>query len=122
MAIMASLEVKACGVEDSTQEYNYDDIGDNWQVEDFFAPVCLSGREQSPIDLPTDGGVGDDTLTFTISEHQDYTEEDEKVIKRKTHTLEIDIEDGALDIVSQLGEEDRFTTVQFHAHSPSEHT
>ena len=45
MAIMASLEVKACGVEDSNNSYNYDDIGDNWQVDGFHSPVCASGRE-----------------------------------------------------------------------------
>ena len=120
MALMAS--VQACGIEDSNNEYNYDDIGDNWQVEGFHSPVCLEGREQSPIDLPSNGGLSDDTLTFTISEHQNYTEEDDLVNKKKTHTIEHGLGSGALDIVFPLGDEERFMAAQFHAHAPSEHT
>ena len=120
MALMAS--VQACGVEDSANEYNYDDIGDNWQVEGFHSPVCLEGREQSPIDLPSDGGISDDLLNFVISEHQNYTEEDDLVNTRKTHTIEIGLQSGALDITFPDADEQRFSAAQFHAHAPSEHT
>ena len=66
--------------------------------------------------------MSDDNLAFTISEHQDYTEEDDMVVKRKTHTLEIGLESGKLDITFPSGESLVFDSVQFHAHAPSEHT
>lgn len=118
MAIMAS--VQACGISDGPNEFNYDDIGDNWQVEGFHSPVCASGMEQSPIDLT--GGDSDDVLGFVISEHTDYTEEDDKVLEKKTHTLEMGLDSGKLSITFPNGEQDEFNSLQFHAHSPSEHT
>lgn len=120
MTVLAAQQASACGLEDGAAEFNYNDLGDNWLVDGFHSPVCASGREQSPIDLT--GGIPDDLLSFVVSEHTNYVAEDDKVLELKTHTLEMGLDSGKFDIMFPDGSADSFNTVQFHAHSPSEHT
>ena len=115
-------KANACGAElaDGANEFNYDDVGDNWQAEGFHSPVCASGREQSPIDLT--GGESNDLLSFVVSDHTNHVAEDEKHLERKTHTLEMGLDSGLFDINFPDGSATQFTALQFHAHAPSEHT
>jgi carbonic anhydrase len=78
--------------------------------------------EQSPIDL--DNAVKDRNLNLDLN-YFDYTDANKVEIKRLSHTVEVTLptgQQGGFAKTSEDGNMSDFVALQFHFHSPSEHT
>jgi carbonic anhydrase len=97
--------------------WNYDNQGAEWgtllnEHGEVAFPTCASGTMQSPIDIKKRVKKADlDEITFN------YNELDLNVLNNG-HTLEVEVHNGSHIIIG--GE--RFDLLQFHFHTPSEHT
>ena len=105
------------------KSYNYDDIGDNWAVEGFHSPDCLSGKEQSPIDLvkSTFSTDRETTMKFEGYNYNDWAEG--QTLNRLEHGMKMTIGDKPV-LREQFpdGSTDQFYAAQLHFHAPSEHS
>lgn len=84
---------------------------ENWASlsEDFAA--CAQGREQSPIDIPGTASGGGGELEF------DYRPTDLDIVNNG-YTVRVNVEPGSTAVLAGK----RYRLLQFHFHSPSEHT
>ena len=122
-ALSASLLIAASQAASGT--YDYVDIGDNWKAAGFPSPDCAAGREQSPIDLvkatfSTDSEQPD--MKFEGYDYKDYTEGRELLNGGQNSTLKMNLDSGNLRTQFPDGTTDSFNALQFHFHSPSEHS
>lgn len=134
-AIACVLAVSACGraAEPTTRpsvapepdepvwHYDGDEGPEHWgELSPRFAP-CRDGRQQSPIDivLPTNGGdvprvkLQFPPATLRIAHHEHVADG-----INNGHTIQINYDDGDTLTVGERS----FDLVQYHFHSPSEHT
>ena len=107
----------ACGVEDTSAEYNYFQNGADWGTAVTGASLCDTGVEQSPINLTR--ATRNDNLSAVMTNYENYEHRD---VELKTHTIEMPVMEGDLALTFANGESADFTPLQLHFHSPSEHS
>ncbi len=83
----------------------------HWGSMDEKFKVCSSGRNQSPVSIPSTAGVVKDVVTF------DYNPTTLHVLNNG-HTIQVNYDDGSSITVDGTA----YNLAQFHFHSPSENT
>ena len=97
--------------------FNFWASGKDWG-KDF--PLCKDGCKQSPIDLPGPKAVESSFLSIKMKGYRniDYP----AIVQKSYGWLGVDLKAGELEVTFPGGEEDQFTPLNFHFHSPSDHT
>lgn len=101
---------------DDSPSWNYKNQGKDWP--DNF-PICANGMNQSPIDLIDSKVYVTKNLQLKGYGYTDY--EDQSVSDRDAIKLPSE-ETGRFEVLFDDGRQGQFKPVQFHFHSPSEHT
>ena len=95
--------------------YDYKQLGADWSS---VSALCGTGKEQSPINLNTEGLKANDAMHITGLNYKDYSS---LTFKQAALTAQ-DVTDGFLRIHFADGDDSTFIPLQFHFHAPSEHT
>ena len=82
--------------------------------------MCGTGEQQSPIDLTKRGSWGTTRMDRQFWDYQNYPTGLDVTLQE--HTIKVDFNDGVYKLRDAEGKTDLFTPLQFHVHSPSEHT
>jgi len=96
--------------------FDYSELGAEWGED---VPLCKYGQEQSPIDLSVKGASGSDKMELNGFGYRDYVQ---RTVKRTDHTIVVDATEGEFELNFFDGSQSAFVPLQFHFHSPSEHT
>jgi len=99
--------------------FNYDQMGADWASVN---ALCGSGKEQSPIDLPSKGAdslASNEYLKIIGDGYANYATQS---INYGTHTLKVTADLGNYFYTDQDDKTFPFNLAQFHMHAPSEHT
>ena len=115
LSCLAGVSLAASGV------FNYVQNGADWysiQDADGMYPneLCASGVQQSPIDLS--GGVYEERVAVELRDYASAAAE----VSKQEHTILVTGNTGEFTKTFEQGMASDFTLVQFHFHSPSEHT
>lgn len=108
----------ACAESDATPSWDHDP-GDaasgpeSWGGLDALYETCLSGSEQSPVDIASPVDADLPPLEFAY-------DETELTVENTGHTIEVPMPEES-DNTLTIGE-DAYRLVQYHFHAPSEHT
>jgi carbonic anhydrase len=92
----------------------------NWGALSPAYAACAEGKSQSPVDLIADAGGGMPTLIFDYQKTVLKIAHHEHVIDivDNGHTIQVTVDAGSSLITSR----DEYELLQFHFHTPSEHT
>jgi len=112
--IIALVAPVCMAAEDTHWRYHGDGAPIHWADLDEAYTTCRAGRNQSPIDITSMLDTDLPELTF------DYHSQDSIRETNKGHTVQVDLEPGSFLLIKDR--EQRFQALQFHFHSPSEHT
>ena len=115
-SLSASLLVAAVSDVGVFAQWNYDNLGDDWN-----ATSCREGRNQSPFDL-FKPAVIDNTMKIEGFDYKDLPTG--LAIKKRNNVLRISMQNqqGTLVTTFPDGTTDAFTTAQINFNAPSEHT
>ena len=103
---------------DKKFEFDYEMSGEDWgELEG--AEICATGKEQSPIDLSTREFEISETMELNGYDYIDFTAYKADI---KLPTYETAVEEGEFILNLFNGKKQLFNPIQFHFHSPSEHT
>ena len=97
-------------------KFNYNKLGDDWGET---YPLCKTSREQSPIDLNTKLMITSKEMKIEGFDYRNYAQIQ---ILNADVTIRVDIFDGDLEVTFPTGDQKLFSPLQFHFHTPSEHT
>lgn len=113
---MLAKTFSALAVSAYAASWDYNNMGSDWGTD---YPLCSNGREQSPVNLNSDGMESNAMMHITGFDYANY---DNLGITDSGHTLITAIEEGEFHVTFPNGETAEFVPAQFHWHSPSEHT
>lgn len=118
LLIIAALSVLTVGtsniVADSSKvEWSYEGVTgpEHWGDLSSEFGMCSDGSNQSPVPLKNQGKKTDSTMTF---HYQTFV----PTIVNNGHTIQVDVPEGSYALIG--GEQ--YNLLQFHFHTPSEHT
>ena len=95
---------------------DYSENGENWGEH---YPLCKYGKEQTPIDLQTKGVSSSANMQLNGYAYQNMAS---TTITRSANTIVLNLNAGEFQIDFADGSKSLFQPLQFHFHSPSEHT
>jgi carbonic anhydrase len=97
--------------------FNFNDNGKNWG-NDF--PMCKDGCKQSPIDLPGPNPIESTSLSIKMKNYKNIAYPG--IVQKSYGWLGVDVKAGEMEIKLPGGYEDTYVPLNFHFHSPADHT